>query len=34
MLATLPLPARVLYRTVWRPQYLRQVRLLYGSAAS
>ena len=32
MLATLPLPARVLYRTVWRPQYLRQVRLLYGSA--
>jgi iron-sulfur cluster repair protein YtfE (RIC family) len=30
-LARLPLPARELYRTVWRPQHLQKVRLMYGA---
>ena len=29
--ARLPLPARELYRTVWRPQHLQRVRLMYGA---
>ncbi len=29
--ARLPLPARELYRTVWRPQHLQTVRLMYGA---
>jgi Hemerythrin HHE cation binding domain len=34
LLAELPLPARALYRAVWRPRHRRQVRLMYGAAAS
>jgi len=33
-LATLPPAVRGLYRTVWRPDHIRQVRLMYGADAA
>ena len=33
-LAELPVPVRALYRTVWRPRHIRQVRLMYGADAA
>jgi uncharacterized membrane-anchored protein YhcB (DUF1043 family) len=31
MLATLPVPVRILYKTVWRPRHARRLALMYGT---